>query len=256
MAELTFLLDAATGGLLVERPDRGPSELRNNLEHLLGSGQAIACAAPRTMLTLPSAQAEEAAGGPCVRLAGYWHGSLIEGPGRRSTAKFQGCAIRCEGCLTPESWDPAGGLLDPAFERDGVTILGGEPFGQPDGLLALVRTLRARGCGHILCYSGYTYGALRRRAERQPSIAAVLDEIDILIDGPYVAALADGASPWTGSRNQRVLALKGAVPAQGSAAGTVPVAHLREVMGAIQQMAAADHRLPGDSRAGEPSAVP
>ena len=30
----------------------------------------------------------------------------------------------------------------------------------------------------------------------------------MLIDGPYVAALADGAGPWTGSANQRVLTLK------------------------------------------------
>jgi len=32
-------------------------------------------------------------------------------------------------------------LLDPAYERDGVSILGGEPFLQPEGLLALVRAL-------------------------------------------------------------------------------------------------------------------
>jgi hypothetical protein len=35
--------------------------------------------------------AEELAAEPCVRLAGYWHDSLIEGPGRRSVAKVQGC---------------------------------------------------------------------------------------------------------------------------------------------------------------------
>lgn len=103
-------------------------------------------------------------------------------------------------------------LLDPSHERDGVSILGGEPFAQPLGLLALVRALRARGCGHILCYSGYSYEALRRQAERQPAIGTVLDEIDILIDGPYVAALAAEAGPWTGSANQRVLTLKAALP--------------------------------------------
>jgi len=99
-------------------------------------------------------------------------------------------------------------LLDPSHHRDGVTVLGGEPFAQPDGLLTLVLALRSGGCRHILCYSGYTYEALRRQAEWQPAIGAVLDEIDMLIDGPYVAALADGAGPWTGSANQRVLALK------------------------------------------------
>jgi anaerobic ribonucleoside-triphosphate reductase activating protein len=99
-------------------------------------------------------------------------------------------------------------LLDPGYYRDGVSILGGEPFAQPDGLLALVLALRSGDSRHILCYSGYTYEALRRQAEWQPAIGAVLDEIDVLIDGPYVAALADGAGPWMGSTNQRVLALK------------------------------------------------
>jgi anaerobic ribonucleoside-triphosphate reductase activating protein len=98
-------------------------------------------------------------------------------------------------------------LLDPAYERDGVSILGGEPFLQPEGLLALIRALRRRGCQHIVCYSGYTYEVLRRRSARQPAIGQVLDEIEVLIDGPFVAALADQAGPWTGSGNQRVVDL-------------------------------------------------
>jgi anaerobic ribonucleoside-triphosphate reductase activating protein len=85
--------------------------------------------------------------------------------------------LEIAGCITPDSWDATGGfgvpvarlaaaLLDSAHERDGVSILGGEPFQQPEGLLAFIRALRARGCGHILCYSGYTHEALRRRADR------------------------------------------------------------------------------------------
>ena len=101
-------------------------------------------------------------------------------------------------------------LLDPSHQRDGITVLGGEPFAQPDALLALVRALRSRGCRHILCYSGYTYGELRRRGHQDSAIGAVLDDIDMLIDGPYVAGLAAGASPWTGSANQRFLTLTSA----------------------------------------------
>lgn len=104
-------------------------------------------------------------------------------------------------------------MLDPGHSRDGVTILGGEPFAQPDGLLALVLALRSGGCRHILCYSGYTYEQLHRRARRQPAVGAVLDALDMLIDGPYVEALAGGAGPWTGSGNQRVLTLTAGTPA-------------------------------------------
>src|SRR2546423_729110 len=82
------------------------------------------------------------------------------------------------GCIAEDSWAPEGGqlvsvdhladaLLDPRFARDGISLLGGEPFFQPDGLWALVRALRARGCPHILVYSGYTYERLLRMAQDQ-----------------------------------------------------------------------------------------
>lgn len=216
--EVTIALDMTTGALLVEDTAALPLELREALNRLAGPAEAIACAAPAEVRTIAPASPAELAAMPCVRLAGYWHDSLIEGPGRRSVAKFQGCPIRCRGCITPESWDQTGGmfvpidrladaLMDPAHERDGVSILGGEPFAQPEGLLALIRALRSRGCRHILCYTGYTYETLRRRSRREGPIAAVLAEIDMLIDGPYIAALADGAGPWIGSANQRVLTL-------------------------------------------------
>jgi len=119
----------------------------------------------------------------------------------------------------PDTHDPAGGVLLPVADvvaaaldpsggpRDGVTISGGEPFFQPAGLLALVRGLRARGCPHVLCYSGYTVAALRARAARQPIIGEVLAAIDALVDGPFVAAAAARAGPWRGSGNQRLIDL-------------------------------------------------
>lgn len=221
--ELTIAIDTTTGTLLIEGPDHLPCDLRDTLERLGGPARTIACAAPIEVQTLMPASSHELTVSDCVRIAGYWHGSLIEGPGRRTTVKLQGCPIRCRGCITPDSWDTNDGflvpvdrltdaLLDPAHERDGVTILGGEPFAQPRGLLVLVRALRERGCGHILCYSGYTYEALRRQGERQPAIRAVLEEIDMLIDGPFAMSLSGEAGPWTGSANQRVLTLKGTSP--------------------------------------------
>ncbi len=125
----------------------------------------------------------------------------------------QFCPLKCKGCYVPQLHDKESGalvpvkklaelLLDPNFERDGVTILGGEPFAQTDGLLALIKELRERNCPHIVCYSGYTLEILWEKAVDQPAISAVLSEIDILIDGAFVA-LAGGAGLWTGSGNQR-----------------------------------------------------
>lgn len=97
--EVGIALDATTGALLVEETASLPGELRETLDHLVGPAQAIACAAPVAVRTLAPASPRESAAGPCVRLAGYWHDSLIEGPGRRSTAKLQGCPIRCRGFI-------------------------------------------------------------------------------------------------------------------------------------------------------------
>lgn len=229
-AELSIVIDTTNGTLLIDGPDRLPRELQDTIEGLAGPAQLIACAAPTEVRTLTPASDDELTGSIWVRIAGFWHGSLIEGPGRRSVAKLQGCPVRCLGCIAPETWDSSGGfvvpverladaLLDPAYERDGVSILGGEPFSQPEALSSLVRELRSRSCRHILCYSGYTYETLLLRSKAEPAVAVVLDEIDMLIDGPYVAARADGAGPWTGSANQRVLALKASPRAHSSAGG-------------------------------------
>jgi anaerobic ribonucleoside-triphosphate reductase activating protein len=218
MPELTITLDAATGAVLLEAPDRVPRRIRDELAHLLGSGEEIGCARPAAILPPPRAPACERSASPCLRVAGYYHNSLIEGPGRRSCLLVSGCTLACVGCWVPSLHARDGGvlvpaerlaeaLLDPAFERDGISILGGEPFQQPEGLLKLVCALRARGCGHILAYSGYTYEQLRRLAARAPAVGAALDELEMLVDGPYVPALAGDAGPWTGSGNQRSIDL-------------------------------------------------
>jgi len=54
--------------------------------------------------------------------------------------------------------------LDPSIDRDGISILGGEPFLPPEGLWALVQELRVRNCSHILVYSGYTHERVQRMA--------------------------------------------------------------------------------------------
>lgn len=55
----------------------------------------------------------------------------------------------------------------------------------------MVQDLRTRECLQIVVYLGYTHERLRRMAERQVAISAVLDDVDVLVDRPFVAALAD-----------------------------------------------------------------
>jgi len=86
--------------------------------------------------------------------------------------------------------------------RDGVTVLGGEPFLQPDGLLALMKALKQVG-QHVTLYTGYTLEELI--SCRDARIAEVLVLTDILIDGPFVKDLSENAREWRGSTNQAVI---------------------------------------------------
>jgi hypothetical protein len=134
LPQLNITIDTLTTMVVVEEHHPFTDNLHASLADLLGSPKEIACAAPAEILAPPNVPPEEIGAGPCVRIAGYWHNSLIEGPGRRSTVKLQGCTIQCVGCITPDSWAPKLGhlvpvdlladvLLDRTYERNGISIL-------------------------------------------------------------------------------------------------------------------------------------
>jgi len=219
MPEITFIVDELRGAVLVDDNQDLSADVVEHLRTHLGESQEIGCARPLEVIKPTADCTEDSPENVRIRIAGYYHDSLTEGPGRRSSVLFQSCPLRCKGCWVTQLHSEDKGelvsatrlaaeLLDPKYERDGVSILGGEPFAQPDGLLALVRELRSKHCLHILCYSGYTLEILREKAIKHPAIDSVLDEIDVLIDGSYVESLAAGAGLWTGSGNQRVIDMK------------------------------------------------
>jgi len=139
------------------------------------------------------------------------------GPGKRAGIWVQGCTIGCHGCASRDTWeaDPSR-LVDVEQLVDwlatlpnlqGLTVTGGEPFQQPDAVQALLDAVHAQAAEQqrvidILAYSGYTYGALTRRA----GTAEVLARCDAVITGPYVDRLNPGG-PWRGSANQKLVIL-------------------------------------------------
>ncbi len=131
------------------------------------------------------------------------------GPGRRVGVWFQGCTLRCPGCVSADTWASQRGetTVDAVLESvapwlaqaDGVTISGGEPFQQPDALEALLRGLRniARGDKDILVYSGYPWEQIAPRVTGWEGLA------DALISEPFRAE-AGQSLVWRGSDNQRM----------------------------------------------------
>lgn len=126
----------------------------------------------------------------------------------------QGCPIRCEGCFNPHTWDMEGGetrdideivtdiraALESSPDLEGVTFLGGEPFSQAYGLSVLAKAVKKMNLS-IVTFSGYDFDTLRK--SRNPGWRSLLEETDLLIDGPYQQSLHDLSRPWIGSQNQQ-----------------------------------------------------
>ena len=129
------------------------------------------------------------------------------GPGRRIGIWFQGCSIRCPGCISADTWGPGHRRLSleqllehitPWLqEAEGITISGGEPFDQFDALRSLLEGLRRLSKLDILVYSGY---ALEQLDE---SLLQTNGLIDALISDPYIEALSQTMA-LRGSDNQRL----------------------------------------------------
>lgn len=137
------------------------------------------------------------------------------GPGERYIIWLQGCKHQCENCIAPEThsidqngeWIKIEQLImeiKANKEIRGVTISGGEPFLQVEGLAAFVKKIRSMGLD-IICYTGFKYEDLKKSKNKH--ITGILSEIDILIDGKYEFDKNTG-SYLRGSDNQRIIHLK------------------------------------------------
>ena len=129
------------------------------------------------------------------------------GPGRRIGIWFQGCSIRCPGCISADTWGPGHRRLSLEqlleqitpwlHEAEGITISGGEPFDQFDALRSLLEGLRRLSELDILVYSGYSLEQLDEPLFQTKGL------IDALISDPYIEALSQTMA-LRGSDNQRL----------------------------------------------------
>jgi anaerobic ribonucleoside-triphosphate reductase activating protein len=147
-----------------------------------------------------------------IRIASLVCPTQVDGPGTRAALFFQGCSIHCQGCQNKHLWpvdegqvvqvsDLARQLVDTGLP---LTITGGEPFDQAEGLTALLRLLRADD-RHVIVYSGYTWEQL---SEKAAPVQEALRLADVLVDGPYVPKLDHPGMQYRGSSNQRPIDLQ------------------------------------------------
>lgn len=149
-----------------------------------------------------------------IRLAGIVSESIVDGPGYRLAIFVQGCPHHCPGCHNEKTHDfHAGELRDTReiIERlgknplvRGVTLTGGEPMMQPRPLREIAAAAKEKGLS-VWCYTGYTLEELQR--EHDADRMALLEWVDVLVDGPYIAHERSLDLLYCGSRNQRLIDL-------------------------------------------------
>lgn len=145
---------------------------------------------------------------------------VANGEGIRVSLFVSGCRNHCKECFNPETWRFNFGetfteeteakiikLLDQSFIQ-GLSLLGGDPF-EPENAAALLpfvqKVKKLLPNKNVWCYTGYTYENIANRTNGNEKL---LKYIDVLVDGPFVAAKKDLKLRFCGSRNQRLLVLE------------------------------------------------
>ena len=146
-----------------------------------------------------------------IRIAGIVDDSIVDGPGFRLTVFTQGCPHHCPGCHNPQTHDFSGGRDGDTGEiiaqmqenplLDGVTLSGGEPFCQPVACAEIARAARTAGL-NVWSYSGYTFEVLYAGKEEWRML---LNELDVLVDGPFLLEKRTLECRFRGSSNQRLI---------------------------------------------------
>lgn len=217
MAEIVFILEPDTGRVTIESSTTEPA-VSKELNKDLGQGTSLNCGRPKFEIEKSEFKNDSQSDGAAlseeaVYLYRIYHQSTVDGPGRRSVIQFAGCSIRCDGCYVPETHNRENGNLVSVAEivteiekrrseHDGVTILGGEPFDQPESLLLLVDSLRSKDY-HLVIYSGYKLENLLDR--KSTAIDRILAGTDLLIDGSFRKDLTANSGEYRGSSNQKLI---------------------------------------------------
>ncbi len=137
--------------------------------------------------------------------------TMVDGPGFRTSIYCAGCRHKCPGCHNPQSWDFSGGYtvstddVMRVIEADpfaNVTFSGGDPMYQPEGFAELARAIHQRTPEKtIWCYTGFTFEQLLSN----PRQRALLEQLDVLVDGPFIKEKRDESLVFRGSSNQRII---------------------------------------------------
>ena len=149
--------------------------------------------------------------------------SIVDGTGCRVTLFVSGCRNHCKGCFNEQTWNfDFGEEFTPIQENEiieacrknyisGLTILGGEPFEEENqvALLPFIEKFKKECPGkNIWMFTGYVYekdlvDGGKKFVENVTE--KILENVDMLVDGPFIQEQRDLTLQFRGSSNQRLL---------------------------------------------------
>lgn len=143
-----------------------------------------------------------------LRVLDIVEGTIVDGPGLRTSIYLSGCTHHCVGCHNPQSWQYENGKpmtvseILAIIEENGfnVSLSGGDPFFQIDNLIPLLQQIKKLGIS-IWCYTGYTYEQIINNEK----LSQALPYIDVLVDGRFDTSKRDIDLRFRGSSNQRLI---------------------------------------------------
>ena len=141
---------------------------------------------------------------------------VANGPGIRTTFFLTGCDRNCPNCFNTDymgfnygkKWDEDAEREVISYLKlkqvEGLTVLGGEPFENPLGLLKALKNIKKEVDKSIWIYTGFVFEDLvNMKIARK-----ILEEIDVLVDGEFIEELKDLSLKFRGSSNQRIIDVK------------------------------------------------
>lgn len=146
-----------------------------------------------------------------LNIAELYPATKVLGPGKRFVLWMQGCRKKCENCGSPE-WriikpatimtpEEVSILILKTNEIEGITLSGGEPILQAEGLVRLIELVKKKRDLSVICFTGYTLEELKEC--NNTAIHKLIHLLDVLIDGPYTDELNDNKG-LRGSNNQNI----------------------------------------------------
>jgi anaerobic ribonucleoside-triphosphate reductase activating protein len=148
---------------------------------------------------------------------------MLNGEGLRVVLWVSGCSHHCQACQNAITWNKDDGLVfdeeakEEIFKEldndwcSGLTLSGGDPLfiDNRESIAKLVMEVRKKyPKKSIWCYTGYTWNELLEQKETDKNLDTILNNIDVLLDGKFVLALASIKIHYVGSSNQCIIDVK------------------------------------------------